>query len=193
MIETIAGWAVTPERRAEISRILYQAFGQKLAFLLRRGSEQEHIETLDAIMNYANGLVFAENGETTGVGLTKARGQSTYRPEAVMRRSIGWLRARILSTFIDQSINSDDVIRVDQLAVREDRRGHGIGTTILERIFEDAREQGLTRVTLDVVDSNPGARRLYESLGFREIHTRRIPGARRYGFREVIDMEKRLD
>jgi RimJ/RimL family protein N-acetyltransferase len=46
-------------------------------------------------------------------------------------------------------------------------RGRGIGTALLVRCLEEARDQGLERVELDVYASNPIAIRLYEKYGFQ--------------------------
>ncbi|TAQ89597.1 hypothetical protein B7494_g2097 [Chlorociboria aeruginascens] len=48
-------------------------------------------------------------------------------------------------------------------------RGLGIGRALAERVLEEARDLGYVEVRLDTLDSMVGAKRLYESLGFREI------------------------
>ena len=55
---------------------------------------------------------------------------------------------------------------VHNLAVHPAFRRRGIGRSLLEAVVAKAREQGLTRVTLEVRQSNQAAQRLYESLGF---------------------------
>lgn len=45
-------------------------------------------------------------------------------------------------------------------------RGRGIGRTLIDVAITEARAQGVTRIELEVVASNAGAARLYESLGF---------------------------
>lgn len=45
-------------------------------------------------------------------------------------------------------------------------RGRGVGTRLLERLLEWAREQHLRRVELRVLSNNAGAIRLYERFGF---------------------------
>lgn len=51
------------------------------------------------------------------------------------------------------------------MAVRPERRGLGIGTTLLERLCGEARERGFDRVSLSVDVRNPAVR-LYRRLGF---------------------------
>ncbi|HXS52455.1 MAG TPA: GNAT family N-acetyltransferase [Usitatibacter sp.] len=60
-------------------------------------------------------------------------------------------------------------INVLDIALLPRFRGHGIGTTLLGAILEEARASRRT-VTLHVEQYNP-ARRLYERLGFRSLET----------------------
>jgi GNAT superfamily N-acetyltransferase len=45
-------------------------------------------------------------------------------------------------------------------------RGAGLGTRVIEALCAHIREHGGTALRLGVIDANPGARRLYERLGF---------------------------
>jgi ribosomal protein S18 acetylase RimI-like enzyme len=62
---------------------------------------------------------------------------------------------------------------VDELYVREERRGQGIGTRALEIAIEAAAELGAAAVRLEVDVANEGAMRLYRRLGF-ELQERRL-------------------
>jgi GNAT superfamily N-acetyltransferase len=55
---------------------------------------------------------------------------------------------------------------LEDIFVEEDARGAGLGRELVEAAFERARERGCARMELDVNEANPGAVRLYESLGF---------------------------
>jgi GNAT superfamily N-acetyltransferase len=55
---------------------------------------------------------------------------------------------------------------LEDIFVEEDARGAGLGRELIEAAFERARERGCARMELDVNEANPGAVRLYESLGF---------------------------
>jgi ribosomal-protein-alanine N-acetyltransferase len=59
-----------------------------------------------------------------------------------------------------------DEIHINNVAIRPALRGKGIGTQLMQRVFEEARRLGARRATLEVRASNDGARRLYERLGF---------------------------
>ena len=58
------------------------------------------------------------------------------------------------------------------LAVRRGLRGRGLGTALLSRVIEGARERGAKVVTLEVRMSNAPAISLYEKAGFGRIAIR---------------------
>jgi ribosomal-protein-alanine N-acetyltransferase len=66
-----------------------------------------------------------------------------------------------------------DEIHINNLAVRGQFRGHGIGTALLRHVLAQAKRLGAKRATLEVRASNDAARRLYERLGFYVAATRR--------------------
>ena len=61
---------------------------------------------------------------------------------------------------------TDDVCWVDQIAVRRDHRGRGLGRALLMRAFRQARERGTLRCELST-DTRTGALGLYEHVGMR--------------------------
>jgi ribosomal protein S18 acetylase RimI-like enzyme len=68
------------------------------------------------------------------------------------------------------------VTEVRGLAVAPDRQGEGIGARLLEAAIDRSRHEGVRRLVLRVLSTNPGARRLYESRGFE------VEGAHREAF-----------
>lgn len=66
-----------------------------------------------------------------------------------------------------------DVGHLVNLAVRPANRRAGVGTVLLDRALQAARERGLVEVTLEVRDSNLEARRFYEDMGFAVVGRRR--------------------
>ena len=60
------------------------------------------------------------------------------------------------------------LINLHDLAVLPDHRGRGVGHALLEALEKRANDEGCCKLTLEVLDDNHGARRLYESLGFTD-------------------------
>lgn len=83
---------------------------------------------------------------------------------------------------------------MDGIAVASEARGRGVGTGLLERLFEHAAGLGCGRVRLDVIDTNPGARRLYERRGFVATRTSEHRWLeRRFGFSATTEMIRELE
>jgi putative acetyltransferase len=51
--------------------------------------------------------------------------------------------------------------------VRPDARGESLGRRLIERILDEARSAGYSRICLDVLPEFSAAQRIYESLGFQ--------------------------
>jgi ribosomal-protein-alanine N-acetyltransferase len=59
-----------------------------------------------------------------------------------------------------------DQIHINNLAIRPDFRGHGLGRELLARVLDEAATMGAPDATLEVRRSNVAARHLYEGAGF---------------------------
>lgn len=59
------------------------------------------------------------------------------------------------------------------LAVAEDRRRSGLGTTLVEAAAAEAGDRGADRIFLQVRQSNGAARALYRAAGFRTVGRKR--------------------
>jgi [ribosomal protein S18]-alanine N-acetyltransferase len=66
-----------------------------------------------------------------------------------------------------------DEIHINNIAVRPELRGQGLGSALLTHVLEEGRAVGASRATLEVRRSNDDARRLYERFGFRVAGVRR--------------------
>lgn len=65
-----------------------------------------------------------------------------------------------------------DQAHINNLAVRPELRGRGLGTQLLDSIVNEARHLGAASLTLEVRRSNIAARRLYAKSGFHEAGVR---------------------
>lgn len=64
------------------------------------------------------------------------------------------------------------VYLIANVATHPDYRRRGIGRALTERVMKQARDRKASAIWLHVRDDNPGAIRLYQDLGFREIARR---------------------
>ncbi len=84
-----------------------------------------------------------------------------------------------------------DTLLMDGIAVAAAARGRGIGTRLLAAVCDHARDLRKTGVRLDVVDTNPRARSLYERQGFIAVErTGTGPFRAVFSFRTVTTMRK---
>jgi len=60
------------------------------------------------------------------------------------------------------------LLNVHDLAVLPELQGQGIGKQLLAAVEEQARARDCVKVTLEVLEANARARRLYQSVGFRD-------------------------
>lgn len=62
-----------------------------------------------------------------------------------------------------------DVLLMDGIFVAEHARSQGVGKALLQAVSAEAKARGCVSVRLDVIDTNPRARALYERTGFKPL------------------------
>ena len=70
---------------------------------------------------------------------------------------------------------------IENIVVADDRKRGGIGMALVRRLLSEAEAASVTAIILEVRESNEGARRLYESIGFTS------EGRRRAYYREPAE------
>ena len=66
------------------------------------------------------------------------------------------------------------VVKLDDVSVKPDRRGKGVGTDLLEQLKEQLRKESVTRIDVAVHKDNPEAKRFYAKLGFVALNEERM-------------------
>jgi len=66
------------------------------------------------------------------------------------------------------------VAKLDDVSVKEDRRGKGVGSELMEQLKEQLRKESVTRIDVAVHLENPDARRFYEKSGFIRLNEERL-------------------
>ncbi|CAG7644359.1 hypothetical protein PAESOLCIP111_04677 [Paenibacillus solanacearum] len=64
---------------------------------------------------------------------------------------------------------------IHRLAVHPQHQGNGLGKRLLHFAEDTAQERGYSSIRLDVYAGNPGAVRMYQRAGYREIGEIRFP------------------
>ncbi len=183
------------EFRREVAEIVYEAFQRK--FVLIIGAPEHAVAILEKGIDPAMAIVAVSQGRPVGVAGLQYDGRNFITPQrSEFVRQFGVLsgtaRFVMFELFVQSYYQTD--MYIDILAVAPDMRGKGVGTRLLGAVFQTAREKGFKSVSLEVVDTNPGARRLYERLGFAAKRTYPYPYLRGLaGFSASIKMVKPLD
>lgn len=160
--------------------------GQSLAFLdhsFRRGDGQ---------FGWRNHLVAERDGRVLAtVAVWDARLNGAFTVSA-LRHITAFYGLRAPAVLL-RGLRFERVVRpappgvayIGHVAVAPDSRGQGVGRAVLQHLLQKTAEDGYARAALDVADSNPRARALYEGLGFSVVATRRAALPARWGERVV--------
>ncbi|MGC3939172.1 GNAT family N-acetyltransferase [Roseobacter sp. EG26] len=174
----------TPDERATVAALYWQAFGFKLGRVL--GPEEKALAFLCDVLDPEFALVARDTeGQLLGIaGFKTSKGALVGGEYDDLRKIFGawgglW-RGLILSV-IERDL-APDIFLMDGICVKSEARGLGVGSALLEAIKQKAMELEKTGVRLDVIDSNPRARALYVRQGFEPQKTEQT-GPFRYIFR----------
>jgi len=177
--------------RDAIARMYWAAFGAKLGAVL--APREMALAMLAEAFDPAHAIVARSvDGRLLGVaGYKTAQGSFAAIGFNGLRRHFGlagalW-RGSLLS-LLDRGVDSGTLL-MDGIFVDEAARGQGVGALLLTAVKRKAQAFGCPLVRLDVIDTNPRARLLYEREGFRPVGTRNYGPLRHvFGFRSATTM-----
>lgn len=178
------------EQRPQAAEIYYEAFARKLTPILGTARE-EAIAILHEGLNPDNAFVALREGRVLGLlGFHHAgRALVEVGPGALLKR-FGLLRGAgraLLGAILAREPAAGELL-MDGIAVHADARGQGTGTRLFAALFAFAAQEGYTSIRLEVIDTNPRARQLYERLGFVAEKTEAVPFLKCMGFSAVTTM-----
>ncbi|UHA73435.1 GNAT family N-acetyltransferase [Paenibacillus sp. 481] len=189
---------LTSEQTEEAAGIYYEAFKVKLNNLwLFTDKPQLAIAFLSRTMTIEKGFYAIKEGRVIGmVGLQKDAEPYIRVTLDSFVKTFGWFGAvwRYASYKIYDYFNSspkENELRIDSISVASEARGLGVGSKLLNKVMQVASETGKKNVVLEVIDTNPQARKLYERIGFVCTGTKTFGATTaRAGFRAVHYMSK---
>ncbi|MDX2163720.1 MAG: GNAT family N-acetyltransferase [bacterium] len=176
--------------RADAAALYYEAFRRKLSGVL--GPPARAIRVLADSLYPPCAVAALHDGRLVGVAGMHLDGRQFVEVgfteltreygawSAVWRSALGVLLHRPADAHY---------LLMDGIAVNASLRGKGVGSSLVNAVIEMARAHGCRGVALDVVDTNPDARRLYERLGFTAVKTTRYGAiTRAMGFTQSTRM-----
>ena len=154
--------------RSEAAELYEQAFGAKFAVAVRDTDARRRLITSSLVL--ANAVCAIENEGLIGVAGFKTTDGSLTGGLTVRRlfSHLGFfhgLWATLIFGLYERSLKPGELL-LDGISVRPEQRGRGIGGRLLDELRQYAREHGYKSIRLDVIDTNPRARQLYERKGF---------------------------
>jgi GNAT superfamily N-acetyltransferase len=181
-----------PEHSTAAATLYWNAFSRKLDHAI--GPRDRGLGLIERGIDPSRAVVAMQDNELVGLAGFSLDGTAltTIRARDIIKEFGLWSGFRRIAwaSIIHRTPRSDELL-IDGIVVRADRRGHGIGTKLMFRLFDVALAHGKRVVRLDVVDTNPAARHLYEGLGFVAIKTEKVPFLRRFmGFAAATTMER---
>ncbi len=180
--------------RWRAAELFYDAFRQKAQALL--GSKAHAVSILARDIESDQAIVALRGGDLAGLaGIQHNRKPflnvhfSTLVDEYSLFPA---LYRGFIASFYRRPYRPGELV-MDGIAVDERLRGQGVGTRLLQAVIEFAAKHDYHTVRLDVVDTNPKARALYEKMGFVATVTHRYPFTRRWmGFSASTTMIRRI-
>ncbi|CAB1081682.1 hypothetical protein JY97_09435 [Alkalispirochaeta odontotermitis] len=181
-----------PESSGKIAAMYFDIFSRKLSAVLGRRAAvaliADHIS--------ADRIIVAFDGEEiAGIAGLKYDGIGFFAPDRrEFLKRYGPVVGRVRSGLWEsvQTKPRSHQLLLDGLGVQADLRGRGIGNALLKAVDQRARELDKTEVILEVVDTNPRAKALYERFGYRTVLTTRRWMFRFAGFSSAHLMLHRL-
>ncbi|MEE4013287.1 GNAT family N-acetyltransferase [Roseibium sp. FZY0029] len=170
------------DQRPAAARLFWEAFSGKLGKVL--APKEKALRLIERILDPAFAIsALDREGQLLGLAGYKTADGSFAAGNlddmtAVYGQCGGLLRG-VFVEVLERKIEPDCLL-MDGIFVAESARGRGIGGTLLNAIAEEARRRSLSRVRLDVIDTNPRAKALYERSGFTAV------GEEKTGFLELL-------
>jgi ribosomal protein S18 acetylase RimI-like enzyme len=188
-IRITSGFAET--ERAAVAALYWEAFARKLNFGL--GPMTKGIAFLARVADPRFALCArSDTGALLGIaGYKTSEGALIGGGFSDLSSIFGLLgatwRAALLSV-LERKLESGTLL-MDGICVTREARGMGLGTALLRAIKDEASAQNCDDVRLDVIDSNPRAKALYEREGFVAGKTQSLgPLKHLFGFSTATEM-----
>ena len=87
----------------------------------------------------------------------------------------GTFKYLIMAIVFHRMPANNSQLLMDGIAVNEGNRGRGIGKQLFMELEKFSAQNKMTSIKLDVIDENPKAKKLYESIGFVPIKYSKTP------------------
>jgi ribosomal protein S18 acetylase RimI-like enzyme len=157
------------EKAAELIHIAIDDIAEKLT---GQTKEENIRETLAHFfreennrLSYQNTIVADILGEVVGIVITYRGEDASRLDELILKRLRKKRRNEVI--FFDKEADEGDFY-IDTVCVADRFRGYGIGSLLLKEAEKAAIQKGYLRLSLNVAQDNPVAKKLYEQNGYKD-------------------------
>lgn len=191
---------LNPQQQEQVASLFYEAFPLKVRYLwFYAKTKEQAVELLAQSIQFEQGIYAIRNEEVVGF-LGYNIGKKAFAPANYIAfrnvyppfRAI-W-RFFLYTFYLRFHLYNEDILHIDPIAVSEKARGNGIGKLLLNKVEQLAKNMQITKINLEVVDTNPSAQKLYERFGYiikKELKSGSFTV--KAGFKKVIFMQKCLE
>jgi ribosomal protein S18 acetylase RimI-like enzyme len=175
--ETITIVHGIPESMRKDAAVLYdEAIGEKFSRVI--SSKPLRQKLLTGVLDLSCAFAAIDEDRLVGVAGYKTHEGSFTGGLTVKQlfKELGvWqaIWAIMIFSLYERTIKPGELL-MDGIVVCRSDRGRGIGGKLLERLCLFAKEHHYQYVRLDVIDTNPGAKRMYLRHGFEPVKTERF-------------------
>ena len=185
------------EFRTSAVQLFLGALRDKLVPIL--GTDGRAQTVLEMNLDTTQCLTAIHDGKFAGILAIKSSQGSFLNPTLIdLIRTYGLLGGIVRMSglaMLDYSTAPDEFY-VDGVAVVDKMRGEGIGSQLFDMLERVALERKIRKISLEIIDTNHGARALYKRLGFIETGCRSLWPFNlifKFPFKSSIQMVKILD
>ena len=164
-----------PENAKRLAAALYwEAFGQKLGIVM--GPRAKALRFIERVIDPAHAISACDaDGTLLGVvGFKTSQGAlvgGSFQDLTAVYGYVGALWRAALLAALDRETENTRFL-MDGIFVTERARGQGVGSILLRAIIAEGQRRGYDSLRLDVINTNPRARALYERHQFTALRTK---------------------
>jgi len=180
---------------AQAAALYWSAFGEKLGRVM--GPDAKAIAYIRRVLDPTHAIsAIDDDGTLMGVVGFKtdksALVDGDYKDFVAIYGHLGAMWRAALLALLERDTENRRFL-MDGIFVAPDARGQGIGSALLLAIMNEGRKRGYTSLRLDVIDTNPRAKSLYERQGFVATKTEELgPLKHIFKFKSATTMVKSL-
>ncbi len=153
--------------KSSASMLLLSAFREKLLPVIGDDERAQHV--VEESINSTNCIAAIDDRKLVGLlGIRNDQGlflQPTLKLMTTAYGVFGGFLRKACLAFLEHATAPNEWY-IFCIAVSEDARGQGIGSHLFAKLEEKAVQNGATKISLQVINTNPRAEKLYKRLGF---------------------------